>query len=45
MNKLKRAEANHFVSDCPMAAEQIVQYLDDYEANNPMSLIRTAYGI
>ncbi len=45
VNKLKKAEADHFVSDCPMAAEQIVQDLDDHEANNPMSLLRTAYGI
>ena len=45
VSKLKRAEPDHFVSDCPMAAEQIVQGLDDHEANNPMSLLRTAYGI
>jgi Fe-S oxidoreductase len=45
VNKLKKAEADHFVSDCPMAAEQIVQDLDDHKANNPMSLLRTAYGI
>jgi Fe-S oxidoreductase len=45
VNKLKRADADHFASDCPMAAEQIVQDLDDHEANNPMSLLRKAYGI
>jgi Fe-S oxidoreductase len=45
VNKLKKAEADHFVSDCPMAAEQIVQDLDDHKANNPMSLLRMAYGI
>ncbi len=45
VNKGKRADADHFVSDCPMAAEQIVQDLDNHEANNPMSLLRTAYGI
>jgi len=45
VNKLKRAEADYFASDCPMAAEQIVQGLDDHEANNPMSLLRRAYGI
>jgi len=45
VNKLKRAEADHFVSDCPMAAAQIVQEVDDHEAKNPMSLLRTAYGI
>ena len=26
-------------------AEQIVQDVDDYDANNPMSLLRKAYGI
>jgi len=45
VNKLKKSEADHFASDCPMAAEQIVQDLDDHEANNPMSLLRKAYGI
>jgi Fe-S oxidoreductase len=45
VNKLKRADADHFVSDCPMAADHIVQDLDDHKANNPMSLLRMAYGI
>ena len=45
VNKLKKAGADHFTSDCPMAAEQIVQDVDDHEANNPMSLLRKAYGI
>ena len=45
VNKLKKADADHFASDCPMAAEQIVQDLDGHEAGNPMSLLRKAYGI
>ena len=45
VSKLKRAEADHFVSDCPMAAEQIAQEVDEHKANNPMSLLRSAYGI
>ncbi len=45
VNKLKKGEADHFTSDCPMAAEQIVQDVDDHDANNPMSLMRKAYGI
>jgi Fe-S oxidoreductase len=45
VNKLKKADADHFASDCPMAAEQIVQDIDDHEAGNPMSLLRKAYGI
>ena len=45
VNKLKKADADHFTSDCPMAAEQIVQDVDDHVANNPMGLLRKAYGI
>jgi len=45
VNKLKKSAADHFVSDCPMAAEQIVQDMDDYDAGHPMSLLRKAYGI
>jgi Fe-S oxidoreductase len=45
VNKLKKSEADHFVSDCPMAAEQIVQDLDTYDAGHPMSLLRKAYGL
>jgi len=45
VNRLKKSDADHFASDCPMAADQIVQDLDDHKANNPMSLLRSAYGI
>jgi Fe-S oxidoreductase len=45
VNKVRKGGADHFTSDCPMAAEQIVQDLDDYSPNNPMSLLRKAYGI
>ncbi|TFG40011.1 MAG: Fe-S oxidoreductase, partial [Chromatiales bacterium] len=45
VNKVKRSEADHFVSDCPMAAEQIAQEVEGHKANNPMSLLRMAYGI
>ena len=45
INKVKKSEADHFVSDCPMAAEQIVQDIDAHTANHPMSLLRSAYGI
>ena len=45
VKKIERSEADHFVSDCPMAAEQLVQDLDDYSAGHPMSLLRDAYGI
>ena len=45
VNKLQKSESNHFTSDCPMAAEQIVQDVDDHDANSPMTLLRKAYGI
>ena len=45
VNKVKKGGADHFVSDCPMAADQITQDLDDYDAGHPMSLLRKAYGI
>jgi len=42
---VKKADAQHFISDCPMAAEQIAQGLDDLEAESPLGLLRKAYGI
>jgi Fe-S oxidoreductase len=45
VKKVQHGGADHFVSDCPMAAEQIVQNLDDYEAGHPMSLLKKAYGL
>ncbi len=45
INKVIKSDADYFVSDCPMAAEQISQDQDDYSAGHPMSLLRSAYGI
>ena len=45
VSRLQKGGADHFTSDCPMAAEQIVQGLDEHDPNNPMSLLRKAYGI
>ena len=45
VSKVKRGEPQHFVSDCPRAAEQISQELDGHDAGHPMSLLRRAYGI
>jgi Fe-S oxidoreductase len=45
VGKVKKAEADHFTSDCPMAAEQISQGLDGHDAENPMGLLKHAYGI
>ena len=45
VNKVKKAAPDHFTSDCPMAAEQIVQGLDEHSAEHPLALLRHAYGI
>ncbi|MEO1247430.1 MAG: heterodisulfide reductase-related iron-sulfur binding cluster [Pseudomonadota bacterium] len=45
VNKVKRLEPLHFVSDCPMAAEQIAQDIDNQDAGHPLSLLRKAYGL
>ncbi len=45
VNKVKKASADHFISDCPMAAEQIVQGLDGHEGKHPMGLLKHAYGL
>jgi Fe-S oxidoreductase len=39
------AEAAHFVSDCPMAAEQIAAVAESAEPAHPIQLLRKAYGI
>jgi glycerol-3-phosphate dehydrogenase subunit C len=39
------AEADHFTSDCPMAAEQIAALAGDFEPTHPLGLLRRAYGI
>ncbi len=45
VKKVTKSDASHFVSDCPMAAEQIAQDVDAHDANHPMTLLRKAYGI
>ena len=45
VNKVNKADADHFISDCPMAAAQIAQGLDGHDAKHPMGLLRQAYGI
>jgi Fe-S oxidoreductase len=45
VSKVTNGGADHFVSDCPMAAEQVAQSLEDQRAGNPLHLLRTAYGI
>lgn len=44
--RVSQAEADHFTSDCPMAASHIAHGLDDKPAaEHPLSLLRKAYGI
>jgi Fe-S oxidoreductase len=45
VSKVNKGGDDHFVSDCPMAAEQVAQDLDTQHAGNPLNLLRTAYGI
>ena len=45
VNRVKKAEPQHFTSDCPMAAEQIARDLDGQQGEHPLSLLRQAYGI
>jgi glycerol-3-phosphate dehydrogenase subunit C len=45
VGKVKKAGPDHFTSDCPMAAEQIAQGLEGHGAENPMGLLKKAYGI
>lgn len=45
-SKLKQAEADHFVSDCVMAAHHITDIADDGTVGkHPLSLLCIAYGI
>ncbi len=45
VRRAEQADADHFTSDCPMAAEQIANISGKVEATHPMSLLRRAYGI
>ena len=46
ISRVKKAEVDYLVSDCPMAATQIADGLElKYGETNPLSLLRKAYGI
>ncbi|HKK02509.1 MAG TPA: Fe-S oxidoreductase, partial [Gammaproteobacteria bacterium] len=46
VNRVKGAEPDHFVSDCPMAGDQIAHGMQNgTEAKHPMTLLRIAYGL
>ena len=45
-NKVKNANVDHYVSDCPMAGHQIENGLDsDMKPESPFTLLKNAYGI
>lgn len=46
-NRIKQAEVDHYISDCPMAGHQIANGMDEIklEAESPFTLLRQAYGI
>lgn len=45
-NKIKQAEVDHYVSDCPMAGHQIENGLAaDMKPESPFGLLKQAYGI
>ena len=46
VNRVKKAEAAVFSSDCPMAADHIASGLDDdRHVKSPISLLKQAYGL
>ena len=46
INRVKKAEADVFSSDCPMAADHIASGLDDSShVKSPISLLKQAYGL
>lgn len=45
-NQVKKADPDHYASDCPMAGTHIQHSLNDgNKAEHPLSLLRRAYGI
>jgi Fe-S oxidoreductase len=46
VSRVKKFEADHYGSDCPMAGHHIEQGMaDDSRTEHPMSLLRKAYGV
>lgn len=45
VRQVKQAQPDHFVSDCPMAADHIAGNVEGVEGEHPMSLLRQAYGL
>ncbi len=46
VNKVKNLDVEHYVSDCPLAGDQIQEGLNDGSvAESPFTLLRYAYGV
>jgi glycerol-3-phosphate dehydrogenase subunit C len=46
VNKIKKAQVDHYISDCPMAGDQIENGLQDgSHAESPFTLLCYAYGL
>ncbi|MEM1110626.1 MAG: heterodisulfide reductase-related iron-sulfur binding cluster [Pseudomonadota bacterium] len=46
VRKVDQQEPDHFISDCPMAAQQIAHLSEKVDqASHPMTLLRMAYGL
>jgi Fe-S oxidoreductase len=46
VNRVRQMEVDHYMSDCPMAGDQIANGLQNgSEPKHPMALLRRAYGI
>jgi Fe-S oxidoreductase len=46
VERMKKADAAHYSSDCPMAGAHLVDAIDGKpEAQHPISLLRLAYGV
>ena len=46
VNRVKKADADYYTSDCPMAGHHIEAGLDDGSApTHPLTLLRIAYGL
>ena len=46
VNKIKQAKVDHYISDCPMAGDQIQNGMQDgSQAESPFTLLCYAYGL
>ena len=46
VSRVQKAEADHYISDCPMAGDQIQSGMGDgSRAGSPFTLLRQAYGL